>query len=299
VAAREAALLARAADAPVKLVWTREEEFTWSYLRPAGVIDITSAVDAGGRLTAWEVHNYNSGAQSLQPPYEIPHLRLAFHPAQSPLRQGSYRALSATANTFARETHVDEVAVAAGMDPLAFRVHNLRDPRALAVLWVAAKRFGWGAALAPGRGAGLAVGTEKDSYVATCAEVAVEYPSEAVRVVRVVQAFECGAIVNPDGLRNQVEGAIVQAVGGALFESIEVVGGMMITAGFARYRVPRFGDLPEIETVLLDRRDLPSAGAGETPIIGLAPAVGNAIFAATGQRRRAMPLAPYGLAIRS
>jgi isoquinoline 1-oxidoreductase len=116
-----------------------------------------------------------------------------------------------------------------------------------------------------------------------------------VQVVRVVQAFECGAIVNPDGLRNQVEGAIVQALGGALFEQVEVAEGRITTASFAAYRVPRFSDVPAIETVLLDRKDLPSAGAGETPLISLAPAVGNAIFAAIGIRLRSLPLAPHGV----
>jgi isoquinoline 1-oxidoreductase len=296
--AREAACLARAAGAPVRLAWTREEEFTWAYVRPAGVIEIASAVQADGTLTAWECHNYNSGAQAIQPPYEIPHQRLAFHPAQPTLRQGSYRALAATANTFARETHIDEVAHAVGMDPLAVRLHNLRDSRLRAVLEGAAEAFGWDTAWrgTPGHGAGLAAGREKGSYVATCAEIAVEGSGRAVRVVRVVQAFECGAIVNPDGLRNQVEGAIVQALGGALFERVEVAQGHLLTASFAQYRVPRFSDMPVIETVLLDCADLPSAGAGETPIVGLAPAVSNAIFAATGIRRRSLPLAPHGLA---
>jgi isoquinoline 1-oxidoreductase len=294
-AAREAAHLARAAGAPVKLAWTREEEFTWAYVRPAAVIDISSAVRADGTLTAWEYHNYNAGAPGIYTPYEVPHLRVAFHPSASPLRQGSYRALAATANHFARETHMDELASATGLDPLAFRLYNLRDERLRAVLQAAAARFGWGTApLPPGHGAGLAAGTEKGSYVATCAEVAVA-PSGAVRVVRVVEAFECGAIVNPDGLRNQVEGAIVQGLGGALFEAVEVEEGTITTASFARYRVPRFSDMPAIETVLLDRKDLPSAGAGETPIVGLAPAVGNAIFAATGLRLRSLPLAPGGV----
>jgi isoquinoline 1-oxidoreductase len=114
--------------------------------------------------------------------------------------------------------------------------------------------------------------------------------------VRVVQAFECGAIVNPEGLRNQVEGAIVQGLGGALFEAIDFADGTVLNNRFGAYRVPRFGDVPDIVIVLLDRKDLPSAGAGETPIVGIAPAVGNAIFAATGVRLRGMPLVPGGVA---
>jgi isoquinoline 1-oxidoreductase len=112
-----------------------------------------------------------------------------------------------------------------------------------------------------------------------------------------VQAFECGAIVNPNGLRNQIEGAIVQGLGGALFEAIEFADGMILNNRFSSYRVPRFADMPLIEVVLVDRPDLPSAGAGETPIVGIAPAVGNALFAATGVRLRALPLVPQGLLI--
>jgi nicotinate dehydrogenase subunit B len=295
-AAIEAARLARAAARPVKLVWTREEEFSWAYFRPAGAIDITGAARADGTLTAWEFHNYNSGPESMRPPYEIPNQRLAFHPTQAPLRQGSYRALAATANHFARETHMDELASALGIDPLAFRLKNLHDPRLRAALEAAAAGFGWGQRQ-PGRdrGFGIACGTEKGSYVATCAEVAVDRASGQVRVLRVVQAFECGAIVNPDGLRNQNEGAIVQGLGGALFEAIAFENGAVLSNRFSSYRVPRFADVPAIEVILLDRKDLPSAGAGETPIVGIAPAIGNAIFAATGVRLRSLPLAPNGL----
>jgi isoquinoline 1-oxidoreductase len=291
----EVARLARGAGCPVKLIWSREEEFTWAYFRPAGVIEVRSALDAQGRITAWEYDNYNSGAAGIGAPYAIPNQAVAYHPADSPLRQGSYRALAATANHFARETHIDELAHLAGMDPLAFRLLNTEDARLRAVLEAAATRFGWGTGAPPaGHGWGIAGGTEKGSYVATCAEVAGDSESGQVRLVRVVEAFECGAIVNPAGLRNQIEGAVVQAIGGALFEQIDFAEGQILTDRFSRYRVPRFADVPAIEAVLVDRPDLPSAGAGETPIVGLAPAVGNAIFAATGARLRALPLVPGG-----
>jgi nicotinate dehydrogenase subunit B len=256
---------------------------------------VAGAVDANGALTAWEHHNYNSGASGLQTPYAVANQLVAYHPCQPVLRQGSYRALAATANHFARETHMDELAHALGHDPLAFRLQNLRDERLRAVFKASAAAFGWGARQPlPGRGFGIAGGTEKGSYVATCAEVAVDQASGQVRVMRVVQAFECGAIVNPNGLRNQIEGAIVQGLGGALFEAIEFANGRILNGRFSSYRVPRFADIPEIEVVLVDRLDLPSAGAGETPIVGIAPAVGNALFAATGTRLRALPLLPQG-----
>ncbi len=295
-AAIEAARLARAAGRPVKLIWTREEEFTWAYFRPAGVIDIASAAGADGALTAWEQHTYNAGAAGIQSPYTVENQLVAYHPALPVLRQGSYRALAATANHFARETHMDELAHTLGCDPLAFRLLNLRDERLRAVFEAAAISFGWGAQPpAPGHGCGIAGGTEKGSYIATCVEAAVDRASGQVRIVRVVQAIECGAIVNPNGLRNQVEGAIVQGLGAALFEAIEFADGTILNNRFSSYRVPRFADMPTIEVVLVDRPDLPSAGAGETPIVGIAPAVGNALFAATGMRLRAMPLVPHDL----
>lgn len=190
---------------------------------------------------------------------------------------------------------MDELAHAVGMDPLEFRLKNIKDERLRAVLQAAAEKFGWGKAKpAEKHGFGLACGFEKGGYVATCAEVGVR-PNGTVDIVRVTEAFECGAVVNPEHLKNQVEGSVMMAVGGALFEAVEFENGRILNARFSKYRVPRINDMPVIETVILDRKDLPSAGSGETPIVGLAPAVANAIFAATGQRLRSMPLAPKGL----
>ena len=295
-AAVEAARLAKAARRPVKLVWSREEEFTWAYFRPAGVIEIKSAVNRDGKITAWDFHNYNSGSSGIRSPYAIRNGQTQFHSASAPLRQGSYRGLAATANHFAREVHMDELAHLAKMDPLAFRLKNLEDDRLRAVLEAAAKGFGWGRTkAAPGRGYGIACGVEKGGYVASCVEMDVDRASDKLKLIRVMTAFECGAIVNPDGLKNQVEGAVVQGIGGALFEAVEFAGGKILNPRFSRYRVPRFSDMPRLETILLDRKDLPSAGAGECPIVALAPSVSNAIFDATGVRLRSMPLAPNGL----
>ncbi|HXT39032.1 MAG TPA: molybdopterin cofactor-binding domain-containing protein [Candidatus Angelobacter sp.] len=297
-AAVEAARLAKAAGKPVKLVWTREEEFTWAYFRPAGVIEASGGVRADGTITAWEFHNYNSGGSAIRPLYDIPNQKVEFHSARSPLRQGSYRALAATANHFARESYVDELAHAVKMDPLEFRLKNLKDARLRAVLEAAASTFGWGKTKLPsGHGAGIAVGSEKGSCLATCAEVGVDPAGGKIRIVRVVQAFECGAILNPDHLKNQNEGAIVMGLGGALFEAIRFENGKILNPQFSRYRVPRFADAPRIEIVLLDRKDSPSTGAGETPIVGIAPAVGNAIFDATGVRLRSLPMLPNGLKV--
>jgi nicotinate dehydrogenase subunit B len=290
--ALEAARLAKAAGRPVKLVWTREEEFTWAYFRPAGVIDVRSGMTADGRLTAWEYHNYLSGPSGLPTPYEVPNPSVHYHEADSPLRVGSYRGLAATANHFARESHMDDLAVAAKLDPLEFRLKNLKDERLRDVLEAAAGRFGWKNRTArPGRGYGLAGGMEKGGYVACCAEISVT-PDHQIHVERVVEAWECGAVVNPEHLKNQVEGAIVMGIGGALFEAIDFADGRILNSRLSKYRVPRFSDLPQIELVILDRKDLPSAGAGETPIVGIAPAIANALFNATGVRVRSMPLQP-------
>jgi nicotinate dehydrogenase subunit B len=291
----EAARLARAAKRPVKVMWTREEEFTWAYFRPAGVIDVTSGARSDGTITAWEFHNYNSGSAGIRTYYAIPNQRIVFHAANSPLRQGSYRALAATANHFARESHMDEVAHALKMDPLEFRLKNLKDDRLRAVFEAAAKQFGWGQSKTAGHGFGMGGGYEKLGNIATFAEVNVDRKSGDVNVVRVVSAFECGAIVNPDNLRNQIEGSNVQGLGGALFEAIEFDNGKILNSRLSQYRVPRFSDMPVLETVLLDRKDLASAGAGECPMIGLAPAIANAIFDATGVRLRSLPLVPGGL----
>ena len=274
-------------------MWTREEEFTWAYFRPAGLIEISSGAQRDGTLVAWEHHNYNSGPAAITTPYNIANQLIQFHPADSPLRQGSYRALAATANHFARESHMDEAAHAVGMDPLEFRLKNLTDPRLRAVFQAAAEKFAWGQSRStPLRGFGIAGGTDEGGYVATCVEVEIHPTDKTIRIRRVVQAWESGAIVNPDGLRNQVSGAIVQGVGGALFEAIQFSNGRILNPHFAQYRVPRFSDTPQIEIVLIDRKDLPSAGAGESGIVGLSPATANAIFAATGTRLRNMPMLP-------
>lgn len=304
-AAVEAARLARAASRPVKLIWSREEEFTWAYFRPAGVIDIRSGVMQDGTIAAWQFDNYNSGPSAIESPYAIAKHAAQFHPVDAPLRQGSYRGLAATANHFARESHMDDLAAMVGMDPLEFRLKNLKNERLRAVLQAAAEKFGWGKTKSDeNHAAGLACGVEKGGYVATCAEITL-LPSEfqgaevtpappKVRIDRVVTAFECGAVVNPEHLKNQIEGSVMMAIGGALFEAVQFADGRILNPHLAQYRVPRFSDMPLIETVLVDRKDLPSAGAGETPIVGLAPAVGNAIFRATGVRIRSLPMTPRG-----
>jgi nicotinate dehydrogenase subunit B len=291
--ALEAARLARAAKRPVKVVWTREEEFTWAYFRPAGVIDVTSSVSPDGKINAWEFHNYNSGGAGIRTYYDIPNQRIQFHPVNSPLRQGSYRALAATANHFAREVHMDEIAASLKMDPLEFRLKNLKEERLRAVFEQGGKQFGWDKPRAANRGFGVGGGYEKLGYMATFAEVTLKLETRELRIERVLTAFDCGAIVNPDGLRNQLIGANVMGLGGAIFEAIEFENGRIVNNVFSKYRVPRFRDVPAgMDAFLIDRKDQPPVGAGEAPILGIAPAIANAIFALTQIPLHSLPMGP-------
>jgi isoquinoline 1-oxidoreductase len=292
-AAVEAARLAKAAGKPVAVHWTREEEFTWAYFRPAGLIEMRGGLDDQGALVAWEQTNINSGGSAVDTPYDVPKKACRSVGSNSPLRAGSYRALAATANNFARESFMDELAIAAGTDPLKFRLAYLKNPRLRAVLEMAVEKFGWveGNKNRPENvGFGLACGTEKGSYVAACAEVAVDRKEGKIQVRRVCQVFECGAIQNPAGLLSQVQGSIIMGLGGALSEEMRFNNGKILNANFLRYLVPRFKDVPQLDVHLLNRRDLDSAGGGETPIIAVAPAVANAVFQAAGVRLRSMPL---------
>ena len=300
------------------MAWSREEEFRWGYLRPAAVIDVAASADAAGQLTGWSVTNINSGQAGIATPYRVPSQRIVYQPAQSPLPQGSYRALAATANNFARESYMDEMARLAGADPLAFRLGHLDDDRLATVLRRAADWIGWdqrdqrsggpgpdigsgpgsgsgsGSGAGPsGHGLGLACGREKDSRVATAAEVRVG-DDGTLHVLRLVTAFDCGAVIDPANLANQVEGATVMGLGGALFEQVDFADGVIRNASLSQYRVPRLPDVPPVEAILVDRPDQPSAGGGETPLIAVAPALANAIRAATGTRLRSLPLAPQG-----
>lgn len=286
----EAARLAKGAGVPVKLVWTREEEFRWAYFRPAALILAEAGLSADGMIGAWHFINVNSGGSGLRTPYRCgPKNEQYVESTAPPLRHGSYRGLAATANHFAREVFIDELADLAGENPLAFRLKHIGDPRLSAVLKAATEMFDWaGRSADPKTPVGLACGIEKGSYVANCVEVAID--GEQVKAKRVAVAYECGKIQNPTGLMAQVKGAVLQGLGPALFEQIVLKDGQVANPRFSEYRVPRFGDVPQLDVNLLDRPDLPSVGAGETPIVGIAPAIANAVARVTGKRVRSMPV---------
>ncbi|MGB2862028.1 MAG: molybdopterin cofactor-binding domain-containing protein [Sedimentisphaerales bacterium] len=292
-AAEEAARLAKAAGRPVSVRWTRAEEFTWAYFRPAAVIECKGGLDDKGSLIAWDFTSINPGGSAIDTPYDIANTKILSAGSDSPLRQGAYRCLGATANNFARESFMDELANAAGADPLTFRLAHLENPRIRTILETAARHFDWPSRrkkVTPEIGVGLACGTEKNSVVAACVEVGIDRKRGEITVHHVCEAFECGPIQNPANLTSQVQGCIVMGMGGALREEMKFENGKILNASFARYLVPRFKDVPKIDVHLINKTDIPSAGGGETPIIAIAPAIGNAVFAATGIRLRSMPM---------
>lgn len=293
----EAARLAQAVGKPVLMRWTREEEFTWAYFRPAAVIDIEASLNQSGRLTSWHFVNVNAGRSGVPTPYRCEASRSQDVRSEAPLRQGSYRALGSTGSNFARECFMDELAARAGADPLDFRLRHLDESenaqRLRGVLEEAVRRFNWRERVKekrPDAGVGLACGTEKGSFVAACAEVAIDRQRNTLVVREVCEVFECGTIYNPDNLRAQVEGAILMGLGPVLREEIRFQNGRISNPRFSQYGVPRFSDVPKLDIHLLNRTDLPAVGGGETPIMAIAPAVANAVFHATGKRVRALPI---------
>lgn len=286
----EAARLSRLAGAPVRVAWTREEEFTCSYTRPAGLVEVESGVDAYGHLVALRVANYNSGAAGLTPPYDVPHQWVGFHRAETSIRQGSYRSLAAVANAFARESHMDEWAEALKVDPVTFRLRHITDARLRDVIEQTAARAGWdGISGGRGRGVGMSCNLEKDARLALCVEV--DVAGADVRVTRMVATGDFGPALNPDALQNQMTGALIQGMGGALWERVHYDATSQTTRRLSEYRVPRFSDMPRVMDVqVVDRRGVDAAGAGESPITLVAPALASAITAATGTRRRTLPL---------
>ena len=294
--ALEAARLARIAGRPVRVAYSRSEEMTWSTFRPAALITIRSGFDGAGNITAWDYHATHTttdrpmiGQRGSETPYEVADVRCVVASGAAPLRPGSYRSLGCAVNHFARECHIDEIAAAVGMDPVEFRLKNLPDPRYRAVLEAAAEHFGWKTAAAPsGQGYGVAIGLDVGSYAAEC--VAIDVQGKEIAVNRVSSAIDCGLVFNPEGVRSQMEGAIMMGLGSALFEAAEFENGRLLNGNFARYRVPRINQTPAISVALVGAQANPSTGAGEPGIVPIAPAIANALFDRTSKRIRELPL---------
>jgi isoquinoline 1-oxidoreductase len=291
----EAARLARIAGRPVRVAYTRQEDATEGTFRPAALIEIKSGFRSDGMITAWQCEAVHAGPmgyiaqRGAETPYVVDNIAVNVYCANTLVRVGSYRTLGAAVNHFARECHMDEIAAEVGVDPFEMRMRNLSEPRYRRVLEAAATGFGWEPGVTPTkRGIGLSIGEDVGSYVATCVDLAVE--GREIRVRRVVTAIDCGLVVNPEGVRNQVEGSTVMGLGGALYEAIEIGDGIVLNTSLSRYQVPRITDAPEIEVVLCGDPGEPSTGAGEPGLVTVAPAVANAVFDATGQRIRELPL---------
>jgi nicotinate dehydrogenase subunit B len=291
----EAAQLARIAGRPVRVAYSRQEDATQGTFRPAALIEIKSAFRTDGTITAWQCEAIHAGPmgyiaqRGAETPYAVDNVSVNVYCAQTLVRVGSYRSLGGALNHFARESHMDEIASTLGIDPFELRMRNLSEPRYRRVLEAAASKFGWEPGAAPTRrGFGLSVGEDVGSYVASCVELAVE--GREVRVRRVTTAIDCGLIVNPEGVRNQVEGSTMMGLGGALFEAIEIGDGVVLNTSLSRYQVPRITDTPEIEVVFAGDPGEPSTGAGEPGLVTVAPAIANAVFDETGQRIRELPI---------
>jgi len=295
----EAARLAAISGKPVMVVWTREEEFFLDTFRPAAVVRIRSGLDDAGRLTLWDYRVYFAGERGCENFYEIPHHREAVYgewhiaPGIHPFSVGPWRAPAANTNTYARDMQIHLMAAKAGKDPLAFRLEHLKDPRMRTVLQTAAHRFGWTPAKLPsGRGYGISIGIDAETYVAAMAEVAVDAGTGAVKVKRVVCVQDMGEVVNPQGAKIQMEGCITMGLGYALSEEVRFRDGRLLNTTFGTYAIPIFSWLPEIETVILENPNLPPKGGGEPAIICMGGVLATAVYDATGARLRQLPMTP-------
>ena len=296
----EAARLAKATGKPVQVMWSREEEFYHDTFRPAAVVKINAGVDADGKMTYWDYDVYFAGDRGAPQFYTVPNHRTASHGSgfggpqnAHPFGTGAWRAPGNNTNTFARESHIDDLAAAARMDPVEFRLKNLSNPRMIRVLKAAADKFGWTPAKLPSkRGYGVACGIDADTLVASIAEVAVDPKDGSVQVKRVVCAQDMGIVINPEGARIQMEGCIMMGLGYCLTEEVHFDSGKVLDTNFDSYEIPRYLWLPKIETVIIDNKEDPPAGGGEPAITVMGAIVANAIHDATGARLLQLPMTP-------
>ncbi len=329
----DAVILSQAVGKPVRVQWSREDEFIWEPKAPAMVMEVSGGLDEHGNVAAWDFHVWSPthaarprfGGQLLTqqlvtntpdtPPrfsfgaernarttYSFPVQRVTIHwLSRTPLRSSSFRSLGGAENTFANESFMDELAAAAGMDPLEFRLRYLAEPRAREVLQAAAEKSGWEKRpspqrtqdnLAEGRGLAYAQYENDQALVACIAQVQVDRSSGAVRVRRVVVAHDCGLIINPDGLKNQIEGNVIQSLSRALKEEVKFTETRITSVDWDSYPILKFSEVPEIDIVLINRPDQPALGAGEPSQVTTAAAVANAIYDAVGVRLRQIPFTP-------
>lgn len=294
-----AARLTRLTGKPVMVTWTREEEFFFDTLRSAALNIVKSGISKEGMITFWDFSAYYCGDRGAETIYDVPHQKTIIYdqeegdPQVHPFATGPWRAPGNSNNTFAREMQICQMAATAGIDQIEFRLKNLRDERMIAVLKAAAEKFGYTPAKGPsGRGFGIALGTDVDSYVAVITEVRVDNKTGHVQVVRASCAQDMGMCVNPLGTLMQIEGCITMGMGYSLTEELNFEGTNMLTQNWDTYEIPRFSWVPDIDAVILDRMDQPPHGGGEPAIICMGGAIASAIFDATGAVLFNMPMTP-------
>jgi isoquinoline 1-oxidoreductase len=291
----EAVKLSKLSGHPVQLMWTRKEEFFYDAFRPAALVQLESGLNAQGQITFWDCDLLFTGSRSSEPIYHIPHFQVKTRSSRGvhPFRTGAWRGPGSNTNVFAMESHTDLLAQAAGMDPMQFRLNNLRDERMIRVLRKAAEKFGQDFSTGPsGKGYGIACTNYLNTYVATIAQVSVNGTTGSVKVERVVCAQDMGEIINPRGAKLQIEGGITMGLSAALSEEIEFLGGRIQTENFNTYQITRFSDAPSVEVVLVDNPDIPPQGCGEPAITTIGAALANAIFDAAGARVFTLPMTP-------
>ena len=285
----------------MQVAWSRKEEFFYDTFRPAAIIEIRSGLNSSNQIVFWEYHNYFAGSRSSQPFYNIPHHRVLSYGGRGgrggsrthPFGVGAWRGPGSNTNVFAIESHIDVMAKSAGMDPLEFRLHNLTDKRMKKVLNAAAEKFGRSFSEAPsGKGYGIACTDYLGTYLATMAEVKVNEKTGEIRVERVVCAQDTGEVINPEGVRIQIEGCITMGLGYCLTEEIRFKNGRILDENFDTYEIPRFSWLPKIETVLVDNPEMPPQGCGEPAITSMGGAITNAVYDAIGIRMSVLPMTP-------
>jgi CO/xanthine dehydrogenase Mo-binding subunit len=326
--AADAVLLSKTIAKPVRVQWSRHDETAWDPKGPQQLLDLRAGLDANGTIVGWETemwlpsqtpgarallaadaaglaqeHGQGAGAitQNGDPPYACRNARVLVHwVKETPLQLSNLRAPGKIANVFAVESFTDELAAAANADPIAFRLARLTDPRATEVIRRVAERFNWDTRPSPrrqrsasgpllGRGVAYMRYKQAENYVAMAMEVAVDPSSGRIAVSRVVCAHDCGLVVNPDALKNQIEGCIVQTLSRALHEEVTFDRARVTSVDWASYPILRATESPAIEAILVDRRDQPLLGAGEAATAPVAAALANAVFDATGVRLRTVP----------
>jgi len=299
----EAARLAKLTGKPVQVAWSRAEEFFYDTFRPAAVVKIRSGLTKSGKIIFWDYGVYFAGSRGSQQFYDIPHHVTATfgdsgrgEGSPHPFATGPWRAPANNTNTFARESQIDIMASKAGMDPVEFRLKNLKDERMLRTLKAAAEKFGWTASKLPsGRGKSCACGIDSGTYVAHIAEVEVDRNTGRVQVKRVVCAQDMGVVINPEGAKLQMEGCITMGLGYALSEEVHFKGGRVLDLNFSTYELPHFSWVPKIETVLVKADEITPQGGGEPAIICMGAVIANAIYDAAEARLFQLPMTPQRL----